>query len=62
MQERAYLTQALGKVGMVSRQNPIPQSLPAIVEGNNVFAGNFVFAGTNSNQVKGTHYECNLFD
>ena len=54
MQERAYLTQALGKVGMVSRQNPIPQSLPAIVEGNNVFAGNFVFAGTNSNQVKGT--------
>lgn len=54
LQNQAYLTQALGKPGCISRQDPVPQSLPAFAEGNNVVAGKFTFPGTNQNQVVGT--------
>lgn len=54
LQEKAYITQAMGKIGMISRQNPTPQTHPVFVEGNDVVAGRFVFAGTQGNQVVGT--------
>lgn len=54
LQKQAYLSQGLGKVGTVSRQNPTPQSLPAFVEGKDLQVGRFVFKGTNGNQVKAT--------
>ncbi len=53
MQTKVNIEQALGKVGTISRQNPIT-SVPRIVEDDNVYAGKFVFEGTNKEtQVKG---------
>lgn len=53
LQEKAYMTQGMGKIGMISRQNPIPQHLPVFAEGD-IYAGRFVFLGTQANQVVGT--------
>lgn len=54
LQNQVYLTQALGKAGMISRQNPIPQMEPVFVEGSDVVAGRFAFFGSKSNQIVGT--------
>lgn len=57
-QNQAYIIPALGKQGIISRQNPIAQGSPVFAEndenGNNIVAGGFVFQGTNSEQVKPT--------
>lgn len=52
-QNKVYVKQGLGKVGTISRMNPIPQHLPFFAEGSDVKAGGFAFAGTATNQVVG---------
>lgn len=52
-QSQVYINQALGKPGTISRANPVTK-LPMVAEGNAVYAGGFVFAGTNPElQVQG---------
>ena len=52
-QSQVYIEQPLGQPGTISRDNPITK-LPMIVEGTDVVAGGFAFAGTNAElQVKG---------
>lgn len=45
LQSQAYIQQALGKAGTISRLNPIVK-LPMVAEGDSVKAGGFCFAGT----------------
>lgn len=45
-QSTVYSTQAVGKPGTIARQNPLTR-IPMIAEGTAVFAGGFVFEGTN---------------
>lgn len=54
LQNQVYLTQAMGKAGMISRQNPMPQMEPVFVESSDVVAGRFAFFGSQSNQIVGT--------
>ncbi|MCH5201906.1 MAG: hypothetical protein J1F17_01740 [Oscillospiraceae bacterium] len=52
-QSQVFIEQALGKPGTISRANPVTK-LPMVAEGNAVYAGGFVFAGTNPElQVQG---------
>lgn len=44
-QNSIYTTQGLGKPGTIARLNPL-EVIPVVAEGNNVFAGGFVFEGT----------------
>jgi len=44
-QNSIYTTQGLGKPGTVARLNPL-EMIPVVAEGDNVFAGGFVFTGT----------------
>lgn len=53
LQQKTYSVAALGRPGLISRENPIPQMQPAFVEDDNCVAGRFCFLGTQSNQVKG---------
>lgn len=46
-QSKAYINQALGKAGTVSRDNPLTK-LPMIAEGDAVVAGGFCFEGTDT--------------
>ena len=46
LQSQVYIEQALGKEGTISRLNPIVKE-PMVAEGSEVYAGAFVFAGTN---------------
>lgn len=44
-QNQAYIQQALGKPGTISRLNPLT-TIPMVAEGDDVVAGGFCFAGT----------------
>ena len=44
-QNSIYTTQGLGKPGTIARLNPL-EAIPVVAEGDNVFAGGFVFVGT----------------
>ena len=44
-QSNVYINQALGKPGTIARLNPIDK-IPVVAEGTAVFAGGFVFEGT----------------
>lgn len=44
-QNSIYLTQGLGKPGTIARLNPL-EIIPVVAEGDAVYAGGFVFAGT----------------
>ncbi len=44
-QKSIFMTQGLGKPGMVARLNPL-EIIPVVAEGDAVVAGGFVFAGT----------------
>lgn len=46
-QKQVYIEQPLGQAGTISRDNPITK-LPMVVEGSDVVAGGFAFAGTNA--------------
>lgn len=46
-QKKAYINQALGKAGNVSRDNPLTK-LPMIAEGDAVVAGGFCYEGTDT--------------
>lgn len=46
-QSQVYIEQPLGQPGTISRDNPITK-LPMIVEGSDVVAGGFAFAGTDA--------------
>lgn len=48
MQNQVYIEQALGKAGLISRQNPVTK-LPMVAEAD-VVAGGFCFAGTDPEQ------------
>lgn len=52
-QQQVYIEQPIGKPGKLARNLPAIHK-PFIVEGNDLFAGKFAFAGTTAEQVKGT--------
>lgn len=52
-QQQVYIEQPIGKPGKLARNLPAVHK-PFIVEGNELFAGKFAFAGTTAEKVKGT--------